>query len=470
MGQMERMSEAVQAYPDLSRHFVDAQTLAWKPHGVDALCNRISELAQVDIEEKQHEIDIARELPEYERLRRTRGLANLVAMWSPRQRRRSLQCIRRADGSNAIDEQECCSLLSGHWGNVFSDKPVDTRKCREFLSSWSRRLPSVNWMLTFEQFEGVLSNTNDSSLGPDGVPYSAWRHAPQSARKVLYSAYVSWIRTGQLPQNFNYSFLVLLPEGEHEDDHINVSRFPAKTRPLSLSNTDGKIFADCLRAAIHGHMAAWASPQQRGFISGRPMLSNFMDVESKAIELSAVLGRNGAIVLCDFAAAFPSISHVYLWLAMEYVGIPAFIIQAVKSLYANDRHWFRFGSVCVEAFAITSGVKQGCPLSPLLYMIVTDAFMRALAQSIGPQDMVRGYAVDIAMVLSSFWRTCPSLSVLFEEFASLSLCGFSRQAPAFSVYYGRQRQNGRTSLLPTRANTWAFGLVQALWANVRQPP
>jgi hypothetical protein len=68
---------------------------------------------------------------------------------------------------------------------------------------------------------------------------------------------------------------------------------------------------------------------------------------------------------------------------------------------------------------MTSGVRQGCPLSPLLYAIAADALLEKICDAI-PDIIVRAYADDTAVVLTDFWKQAPILARIFEEFGMLS--------------------------------------------------
>ena len=92
------------------------------------------------------------------------------------------------------------------------------------------------------------------------------------------------------------------------------------TRPLSLSNTDGKLFAFAIRDVLEGPVSAWAAKAQRGFIKERVMPANVLDIETRAMEAAADQNRRGALLLFDFGAAFPSINHDFFgwhWLMLE---------------------------------------------------------------------------------------------------------------------------------------------------------
>jgi hypothetical protein len=415
------LEEAVKAFPGLCE-FVDCFDLErLSPRRIDKLKDEIKRLAQVGIEEKAKELESIKNLPEYDRERRQRGLARWAAKWSPKQRKAmGLAGVRMQNGSITTDPDEACKELGSYWADTFAEKPIDTKAAERFLQQWAVQLPSISWELDQAQFMKVIASTADTAPGPDGVPYAAWRNAPKEVLQILFDVYKLWIQGGEVPDDFNYSYLALIPKGSHDDDPRLLARAPGETRPLSLSNSDCKILANALQIAIEDAIGRWAIRAQRGFIKGRKMLQNIMEAETRAMKLANSLEHRAALIFLDFGAAFPSLSHTFLWMVLEHVGFPAVVIAAIKKLYRHNRHWIRFGGACVEAFTIMSGVKQGCPLSPLLFVIATDPFLRALEAAIAPRSLVRGYADNIALVLQNVWKEAEGVSLLFNNLAKMS--------------------------------------------------
>jgi hypothetical protein len=190
--------------------------------------------------------------------------------------------------------------------------------------------------------------------------------------------------------------------------------------PLSLSNSDGKIFAICVKDCLDAPVAEWAVEEQAGFIQGRQMMKNIADVETVGASLSAVAHNRAAMIFFDFAAAFPSLAHAFLWLALEMVGFPTWLISALKACYKDCWHWLKHGRACLRVFAVLAGVKQGCPLSPLLFVIVTDPFIRAIKSVLHPQSAIRAYADDIAIILGNIWREGPAIASLFHDYKKVT--------------------------------------------------
>ena len=75
-----------------------------------------------------------------------------------------------------------------------------------------------------------------------------------------------------------------------------------------------------------------------------------------------------------------------------------------------------------EGFDITAGIRQGCPLSPLLFALVIDIVLRRI-QRLLPDATVRAFADDIAIVLPDVEHAMPTLEGIFEDLADIAGLG-----------------------------------------------
>ena len=73
----------------------------------------------------------------------------------------------------------------------------------------------------------------------------------------------------------------------------------------------------------------------------------------------------------------------------------------------------------VTGFSISAGVRQGCPLSPLLFSIVSDVLLRRITR-LSPRSLLRAYADDIAMVIRDATLELNTLETIFFEYGRLS--------------------------------------------------
>ena len=63
---------------------------------------------------------------------------------------------------------------------------------------------------------------------------------------------------------------------------------------------------------------------------------------------------------------------------LEKKGIAGAYLNIVKAIYDKSTASFIFNSEKLKAFPLRSGIRQGCPLSPLLFNIVLEVLATAV--------------------------------------------------------------------------------------------
>ena len=85
---------------------------------------------------------------------------------------------------------------------------------------------------------------------------------------------------GSLPSASRTSRMVFLPTGDEPNDQGSfVTRAPGATRPLSLSNTDAKVWSDAFCADLNDVAPHTVMERQRGGVRGRNILNDVVEVE-----------------------------------------------------------------------------------------------------------------------------------------------------------------------------------------------
>jgi hypothetical protein len=69
---------------------------------------------------------------------------------------------------------------------------------------------------------------------------------------------------------------------------------------------------------------------------------------------------------------------------------------------------------------MTRGIRQGCPLSPLIFAVVVDILLRRISKILENKGLTRAFADDTAAVLKNFFESMPGVAGLFGEYAKIS--------------------------------------------------
>ena len=89
----------------------------------------------------------------------------------------------------------------------------------------------------------------------------------------------------------------------------------------------------------------------------------------------------------------------------------------VRSLYDKNKCVISCGGKLHQGFNITAGIRQGCPLSPLLFAVTVDMLLRRLSYQ-SPSAVVRAFA--FLMVVEDAWESVSDISRLFTQFGQIS--------------------------------------------------
>ena len=121
---------------------------------------------------------------------------------------------------------------------------------------------------------------------------------------------------------------------------------------------------------------------QTGFSPGRTSDENVSSVRGTIHAVNNQRPDDGGVmVLLDNTKAFDRLQHDFMFRTLEAFNLPPCLVDAVRTLYADAETVMKTnGEVSPDAFKCLSGVKQGCPLSPLLYNLVQEVQLRMIRQ------------------------------------------------------------------------------------------
>jgi retron-type reverse transcriptase len=90
--------------------------------------------------------------------------------------------------------------------------------------------------------------------------------------------------------------------------------------------------------------------------------------------------KNHLIISIDAEKAFDKIQHHFMIKALRKLGIEGLYLNIVKGIYDKPIANIMLNGEKLKPFPLNSGMRQRCPLSPLLFNIVVQFLARAIRQ------------------------------------------------------------------------------------------
>lgn len=355
---------------------------------------------------------------------RVPGLAAQLKVVLPSTRER-LEGLRPGglDTEPTNDPRAMALAADAYWGEIWGadEAEPNQEECREYFSEEAVLEQDVDPNLpTAAKITDIILATNNSTTGPDGVPFIVYRKLVKLAAPIFEAVVQHLAAGGRAGKGFNLGRLFLLPKKD--------TMLAADTRPISVTNTDNRIVAKVVTAAILPALQRKLRACQKGSISGRRGDEHIRELNEafyKAVEDAS--SEDLFCMFVDTKKAFDSIHHTFIYEALRKIGMPTWVINVIAALLADVAVTPNFGLYTKVWIAIKRGVKQGCPLSPLIFAVCMNALIIKLETIAGLQ--LWAYVDDLAMAITSLFAIVQAM-ILIDEFAITSGLGVNRDKSA----------------------------------------
>lgn len=228
-----------------------------------------------------------------------------------------------------------------------------------------------------------------SAPGLDGIPYEVWktlnerykedrRHNGRESMDImmlLHSAFRDVQEYGVCAAApFAEGWMAPIYKEKGERTKI------ANYRPITLLNTDYKLLTKILSIRLASVAPGIIHESQAGFVPGR-RLRNHTQLAKLIMNWAEAREVNGAIIALDQEKAYDKVAHDYLWKVLEKFGIPERFIATVKTLYARAETRVMINRVSSNTYQVYRGVRQGDPLSCLLFDLAIEPLSAMIRNS-----------------------------------------------------------------------------------------
>ena len=90
--------------------------------------------------------------------------------------------------------------------------------------------------------------------------------------------------------------------------------------------------------------------------------------------------KNHLIVSIEVEKAFDKIQHPFMIKTLQKAGIEGTYLNIIKAMYDKSTANIILNGEKLKTFPLKSGIRQGCPFSPLLFNIVLEVLATAIRE------------------------------------------------------------------------------------------
>ena len=320
-------------------------------------------------------------------------------------RRRSRIDSLMVDGMQVVQDRQMADALFNFYNNLLG---TDFARSRRFdlqaIGLPSLDLAALERMFTEEEVRAVISELpSHKAPGPDGFTGLFYKLAWDIIKPDIMNAMNAfWAQDARSLCHLNGAYMILLRKKENPEAI-------ADYRPISLVHSFAKLVTKCLARRLSTVLPQLVQPNQSAFIQGRCIHDNFRSV---SLACKSIYAKRSPCILLkiDIAKAFDTVAWTFLLEVLQHMGFGLRWRNWLSALLASSNTRILLNGRVGRRICHARGLRQGDPLSPMLFVIVMEVlnlFLRWLERR-GSLTPIRGldgrrvslYADDLVLFVA----------------------------------------------------------------------
>ncbi|WVZ50254.1 hypothetical protein U9M48_001528 [Paspalum notatum var. saurae] len=332
----------------------------------------------------------------------------------------------RKDQGWAYSHQDKAAEIQAFFGELLArPRPWQVDLMWDSIAIQQHDLSSLDEAFTDQEIKRSIDLLpGDKAPGPDGYTGAFFKSCWDIIKDDLMSTANAFhdLRCLNL-QLINSANLILIPKKEGADAVCDF-------RPISLIHSFIKIITKTLALRLAPRMNEIISSCQSAFIKKRSIHDIFMTVRNQIRRYQR--NKTPSLFLkLDIAKAFDSVRWEYLLMLLQHLGFPTRWRDWIAAILSTSTSRVFINGVPNPPLRHGRGLRQGDPLSPLLFVIAIDPLQKLLgaATELGLLSKLRGrasnlrislYADDAAIFIAPTKKDVEALMRLLDLFGQAS--------------------------------------------------
>lgn len=325
--------------------------------------------------------------------------------------------IRDENGNVVNNEKEKMEVFTGYFEKLYNpavhaDRTLLNEYETEVYQAERREEDQISEM---EVELAMKSLKNRKAAGICKIPPELLKHGGAEVTRGLTRLFNKIMEEENVPSDWKKAIIV--PIFKNKGSKQDCGNY----RGISLISVPSKVFMRVLLNRIKPNIEQKLREEQAGFRGGRSTVDQIFAMR-QVMEKRWEYALPVYCAFIDLEKAYDSVWREGMWKIAEHYGISEKIVELLRNWYVDVSSCVRMDGGEGEWFPVTTGLRQGCVMSPSLFNVYMDAMMRKVTDD-GVDGGVRvgrervmdlDFADDVAL-LADTWLVLVGLVVRMEE-------------------------------------------------------
>lgn len=293
------------------------------------------------------------------------------------------------EGKNIKDTEGILKAVQEFYGVLFRTEGVNEEDEEFLLNQIKVKVKEDDKKLcdsdiTEEEInEAITQLSNGKSPGLDGLSSEFYKVFKDVLIPILKDLFLVIFQNGQLSESMKKGMIKIIYKRKGNKDDLR------NYRPLSMLNTDYKILAKIFANRLKRVIPHIVTTNQAYGILGRDIADTVTSIRD-LIWYIKEKKSDGFLFNIDLEKAFDRVEHKYLFDLLKRFGFGNNFIKWIKCFYTDIFSCFKINGFLTDYVGISRSIRQGCPLSALLYTLVAEP----LGLAINGEKEIKGILIE----------------------------------------------------------------------------
>ena len=314
---------------------------------------------------------------------------------------------------NAQDGEKAKQKIAvDFYEKLWGKRPTNKIAQRKLLRAIRRKLNNAQTQKLNEPIsqrevsKAIKMCRRGAAPGIDGIPIEFYKSFSKELAPLMANVYNEMILQGRMPDSVATAVVVLFYKKNDKKDLKNY-------RPISLLTAEYKILAKIMAERLKTCLPTLVHPNQQGFVQGGDIRGNILlqkltaqfcaerllPLDGAREGLNAddttaedgTISRGGIAIFYDGEKAYDRQDRDFMCQVLEQMGCgkDGIFMKTIRTMYTDTKATIRMSGELSDIFDCKGGVRQGCPLSCYLYILVVET----LAEIVRQDEQIRGISL-----------------------------------------------------------------------------